>query len=74
MNENESTVMEPPDYSDEERQLLQICNILDSSKVPKEIEDHALGGKRQLSTVDRVKLIAYKYEVSQRNSGPYGDR
>ena len=74
MNENESTVMEPPSYTHEEGQLRQICNILDSSKVPKEIEDNALGGKRQLSMVERVKLIAYKYEVSQRNSGPYGDR
>lgn len=74
MNENESTVMEPPSYTEHETQLQQICKILDSHKVPTEIEDHALGGKRYLSTVERVKLIAYKYEVSQRPPLPYGGR
>lgn len=74
MNENESTVMEPPSYTEYETQLQQIRKILDSSKVPTEIEDHALGGKRHLSTVERVKLIAHNYEVSLRVPGPYGDR
>ncbi len=63
-----------PHPSAVEQELIDIKAALDKNKVPTEIDDHVLGGKRQLTTAQRVQLVAYAYEISQRPKPSYQDR
>ncbi len=63
-----------PHPSAVEQELIDIKAALDKNKVPTEIDDHVLCGKRRLTTTQRVQLVAYAYELSNRVSTSFMER